>query len=176
MDTDQFTIRKAVQADAETLTNLGRLAFTQAYAALNTPENFAIYLAGAFYYEKQAQELAAPGSTFLIISKDDQPAGYARLLAGSAKDCVTADNPMELVRFYVLEEWKGKGVAYQLMEACLAEASQGGCDVIWLSAWKENLRALAFYRKWGFVETGSAIFTVGNDPQEDAIMARRVGP
>jgi diamine N-acetyltransferase len=172
MDLDQFTIRKAGIADAELLSNLGRLAFTQAFASLNTPENFAMYLAGAFFTEKQAGELATPGCTFFIISNGPVPAGYARLQGGSGKDCVQSQNPVELVRFYVLEEWKGKGVAHKLMEACLADAQAGGFDTIWLSAWKKNPRALAFYQKWGFVEVGSAIFVVGEDPQEDAIMAR----
>jgi diamine N-acetyltransferase len=174
MNLEQFTIRKATPADAEILSSLGALAFTQAFAALNTPENLAMYLAGAFSPAKQAAELALPGCAFFIVELNNKQEGYARMQGGASKPCVRAQNPVELVRFYVLEAWKGQGVAHLLMNACLAEAKTGGYDVIWLSAWKENPRALAFYRKWGFEEVGSNVFVVGEDAQEDAIMARPV--
>jgi len=31
-----------------------------------------------------------------------------------------------------------------------------------------------FYRKWGFVEAGTQIFQLGDDPQNDLLMKRRV--
>lgn len=174
MEQNEFLIRKASTADAVLLSELGALTFTQAFAAQNTAENFARYLAGAFYPEKQAQELATPDSTFFVIERGGIPAGYARLQGDSTRGCVTAERPVELVRFYVLEEWKGKGVAQELMSACLEAALSGGYDVIWLSAWKENPRALAFYRKCGFSEVGVDVFIVGDDIQQDVIMARPV--
>jgi diamine N-acetyltransferase len=174
MNLDSFTIRRASAEDAEILASLGELAFTQAFAAQNNPHDFAAYLAGAFSAAIQAAELAAPGSVFFVIEKEAQPAGYARLQGGATRACVSGSRPVELVRFYVLEEWKGKGVAHKLMQACLEEAGRGGFDVIWLSAWKENPRALAFYRKWGFAEVGTGVFVVGAEVQEDAIMSKQI--
>ena len=47
-----------------------------------------------------------------------------------------------------------------------------GCDVVWLDVWEKNLRAIAFYRKWGFIEVGEQTFQLGDDLQQDLLMAR----
>ncbi|MDQ2855211.1 MAG: GNAT family N-acetyltransferase, partial [Acidobacteriota bacterium] len=43
---------------------------------------------------------------------------------------------------------------------------------LWLGVWEHNGRARAFYRKWKFVEFGEHIFQLGEDPQNDILMAR----
>lgn len=174
MDLDQFSIRRAHPEDAALLADLGARAFSQAFAALNTPENMALYLTESFSPKKQAEELARPGSVFFLIEKDHMPAGYARLQADSTKSCITGKNPVELVRFYVLQEWVGKGVSHLLMKACLETAKISGHDVIWLSTWTTNARAIAFYHKWGYQEVGSNTFVLGEEIQEDVVMARPV--
>jgi RimJ/RimL family protein N-acetyltransferase len=36
--------------------------------------------------------------------------------------------------------------------------------------WERNARAIAFYRKAGFVPVGSKVYVVGADPQIDHVM------
>ena len=57
------------------------------------------------------------------------------------------------------------------MRAVLAEAEAAGTATVWLGVWERNPRAIAFYRKCGFVEDGAAVFVVGTDPQRDVIMS-----
>ncbi len=47
---------------------------------------------------------------------------------------------------------------------------------MWLGVWEHNPRAIAFYRKLGFVENGDHVFPLGDDPQRDIVMVRAVGP
>ena len=175
-------IRKAAAADAALLTDLGRRSFTAAFEAMNSPENFAAYLAEAFSEQKQAAELAQPGSIFLIAEAHDEPqtgqvepVGYARLLAGSTETCITGDNPIELVRIYALGSYTGQGIGSALMQAALQEARGRGHDVIWLGVWQENPRAVTFYERWGFQKVGTHVFNIGADEQTDWIMQRGVG-
>lgn len=176
-----ITIRKADERDAALLAELGRQAFTDAFESANTPENFAAYIANAFSEQKQAAELAHPGSTFLIAEMENpqtsetEPVGYARLLGGSRETCITGENPIELVRIYALGAYTGHGIGSALMQAALEAARGGGYDVIWLGVWQENPRAVAFYERWGFQKVGTHVFQLGDDPQTDWIMQRGVG-
>jgi ribosomal protein S18 acetylase RimI-like enzyme len=61
------------------------------------------------------------------------------------------------------------------MGACLGEIAARGADVAWLGVWEHNPRAIAFYRKWGFVEVGEHTFPVGDDPQRDLVLCRPAG-
>lgn len=169
-------IRRATAADSALLAEIGAETFYDTFAAENTPEDMTAYLADAFSPAKQARELADPASGFLIAEAEGAAAGYARLKFAPAPAVVAGQRPMEIARFYVRRPWIGKGAGAQLMQACLCEAADTGCDVVWLDVWERNFRAIAFYRKWGFAEVGTQAFKLGNDLQRDLLMARAIGP
>jgi len=78
--------------------------------------------------------------------------------------------PGEIQRLYVASDWHGKGIAQQLMAACVEEMRRRGSDVIWLGVWERNPKAISFYKKFGFVEAGAHIFALGRDSQRDIVM------
>ena len=82
MPTSHVKIRYATPADNTLLAELGAQTFYETFAANNTPEDMAAYLAASFSPAKQAAELADPASTFLIAENDDATIGYARLKIG----------------------------------------------------------------------------------------------
>jgi ribosomal protein S18 acetylase RimI-like enzyme len=165
-------IRHATADDASLLAQLGEVTFFDSFAADNTPEDMAAYIRSAFSTEKQAAELADPGSLFLVASVEGEVAGYARLYAGQPAEGVTGERPVELVRFYSTRPWIGRGVGPALMAACLSEARELGYDTIWLGVWERNERAIAFYRKWGFRVAGTHSFLLGADWQTDYVMVK----
>ena len=169
-----ITTRRATAEDACLLAELGAKTFSDAFAADNTPEDMAAYLTGSFSREKQAAELADPRSVFLIAEVENTLAGYAHLHAGQSPREVGGAHPIELVRLYSAQEWIGRGVGAALMAASLDAARNRGADIVWLGVWENNLRAQAFYRKWGFVEVGAHVFMLGSDAQTDVVMQRLV--
>jgi diamine N-acetyltransferase len=172
--TEDLRIRYATALDNILLAELGAETFIDSFAADNTPKNLNCYSTAAFSPEKQAQELADPVSKFLIAENDEAVVGYARLKSGPAPEAVSGSKPMEIARFYARKAWIRKGVGTRLMKACLGEAKQADCDVVWLGVWKRNLQAIAFYRKWGFSKVGTQVFQLGDDAQRDWLMARTV--
>jgi ribosomal protein S18 acetylase RimI-like enzyme len=171
----QFRVRYAGLSENALLAELGARTFADTFAAENTPEDMKAYLANAFSPEKQAQELADPASTFLIMESRGAPVGYAQLKQGGAPQ-IADERAVEIVRIYADREWLGKGVGGQLMQACLREAEWRNCDVIWLGVWERNTRAIRFYQKWGFERVGTQFFRLGTDLQTDWVMVRKVIP
>jgi len=167
-----ITIRRAQETDNVLLAELGARCFYDSFAAYNTPEDMAAYLSASFSPDKQAAELAEPGSLFFIAEREGAPVGYARLKEGPPPGLATANHPIEIVRFYATKEWIGSGVGAALMQACLEEAVRRGCDLVWLDVWDQNHRAISFYRKWGFEVAGEQTFRLGSDLQHDLIMLR----
>jgi diamine N-acetyltransferase len=174
--TDQTTthIRRADVNDAALLAELGARTFNDTFAADNNAEDMAAYLSASFSPSKQTEELLDAQSIYLIAEIGGHPVGYAQLYAGAAPECVKGDEPVELVRFYVLQEWHGRGVGAPLMRACIEEARAAGRRTLWLGVWEHNGRAQAFYRKWDFETVGEHIFQLGSDPQTDVLMAREI--
>jgi diamine N-acetyltransferase len=169
-----MNIRAAGPADAPLLAEMGASTFADTFGPDNTPENMAAYLAGAFSPAKQAAELAEPNTLFLIAEIEGVAQGYTRLRAGPAPECIRGARPIEIVRLYARQAFVGRGVGAALMRECLAEAERRGCDTIWLDVWELNPRAISFYERWGFEKAGTAVFPLGDDPQTDWLMQKRI--
>jgi len=171
-----ISIRKASPADAEMLTDLSYSTFWDAFAdhPKNAPDDLAHYMRQAFNVEQIAAELADANSVFFIAEFDGKPAGYAKLVLDSTEEGVTAARPIELSRLYSHQEFLGKGVGRDLMNACFGYATSHDHDVMWLGVWEYNSRAQAFYTKNGFREVGKHTFRLGTDPQTDLLMQKEL--
>jgi len=167
-------VRFATISDTRLLAELAARTFVDTYADENDPDDIAAYLAASFSPQIQANQLANLSTTVLIAEIYGMAVGYAHLHRGTAPSIIHSLQPMELVRLYAEKCWVGQGIGSALMSACLDVATAQGCDTIWLSVWERNLRAIAFYHKWGFSSVGTQLFQVGQDLQTDFLMLRSV--
>lgn len=174
--TQPLTLRYATTKDNLLLAEIGAETFRDTFGAQNTPEDMAAYLAESFSPQKQAAELAEPGSVFIIAERGGEVVGFVRLHEGVTSTGVTGDKPIELVRIYARKPFIGQGIGPALMQASLDEAAKRGCDTIWLGVWEHNPRGIAFYRKWGFEQVGMQSFKLGKDLQHDYVLQRAVVP
>jgi ribosomal protein S18 acetylase RimI-like enzyme len=168
-----FVIRRATEGDAAMLARVGAELFATAFGAQNDPNDLRAYLAKAFSPAVQHAELADIDRVTLIAETSHaSPAGYAMLRRGARSETVAATHPGEVQRFYVTPAFQGRGLAQQLMSACVEQAEEWGCDALWLGVWELNPRAIAFYEKCGFRKVGRQYFMVGSDRQHDYVMVR----
>jgi diamine N-acetyltransferase len=166
----KMNIRYGTTGDAQMLSEFGARTFYDTFSKDNTPENMDAYLKESFSPEIQFSELSMPKVIFLIAESERIPIGYAQLLMDSRDESIKGTKPLEIRRIYAAQEYLGQGVGKELMQATIAEARQRGCDSVWLGVWEKNRRAIDFYKKWGFREVGTHIFSVGDDPQNDLVM------
>lgn len=160
--------------NAALIADMSRRTFYESFSADNTKENMEIFLDTQFSRESLMAEVGQPGNTFLLAILDDRPAGYARLSENSPPPALGSAPAIEIVRIYA-EQWAiGKGVGNALMSRALDLAMQKKLTYAWLGVWEHNHRAIAFYTKWGFEQFGEHIFLVGNDPQTDWWMRKKL--
>lgn len=167
-------IRKASRGDAGQLARLAEATFRAAFGATNTSEDMDLHCRTRYSEVIQSGEISDPGMLTLLSDGAEGLAGFAQLRWDGSPECVRARCPGEIQRLYVANEWHGKGIAHDLMKACIEALKARGSDVAWLGVWEHNPRAIAFYGKYGFVEVGDHVFAVGNDPQRDIVMVRSI--
>ncbi|HTS87214.1 MAG TPA: GNAT family N-acetyltransferase [Gemmatimonadales bacterium] len=162
-------IRVATSTDAPLLSALAERTFRAAFGPANRPEDLELHVRTHYSPEIMAREVVEPGAVTLLALVSEVPAGYAQL---RSQDPPLPLGPRGLMlqRFYLEPEWIGRGIAGPLMEAVRVAARARGASYLWLTVWQENPRAIAFYRKCGFEQVGTATFTVGTDPQQDWVM------
>lgn len=165
-------VRKANLNDAKGLSLIAEQTFRETFGEVNTAEDMALHCKNCYGERVQAGEISNPNMVTFLVEEDAELIGYAQLRWEESPACVSSERPGEIQRLYVLSGWHGKGVAQSLMDACIEEMQHKGSDVIWLGVWERNPKAIAFYKKYGFVEVGDHVFPLGNDPQRDIIMAK----
>jgi GNAT superfamily N-acetyltransferase len=171
--TNGVAIRRATPDDAAVIADLGARLFEQTFGAMNTAEDMAQYLANAFSPELQRAEIVDPErAVFLAVDGAGTPIGYAIMRRRSRSNGVVAERPVEIQRIYVDRSRHGGGVGATLMNACIDQARAWNGDLLRLAVWEENPRAIAFYKRMGFVVIGQQDFTLGRDVQHDLVMGR----
>jgi ribosomal protein S18 acetylase RimI-like enzyme len=163
-------IRQANLEDLAALQTIGRKTFVETFAASNSEENLAHYLAEGFSEEKLTAELKNESCAFYFAEKEDKILGYLKVNVGEAQSEPQDPDALEIERIYVLQEFHGKGVGLMLYEHALSIALEQNAPYIWLGVWEKNPRAIRFYEKQGFVAFDQHIFQLGEDAQTDILM------
>ncbi|HEY8560762.1 MAG TPA: GNAT family N-acetyltransferase [Pyrinomonadaceae bacterium] len=173
---DVLKIRLADHSDAETLAQIARKSFFDAFAdhPKNAPEDMQAYMDEAFSVASISADLKDADGIYFVAELGGEMVGYAKLQRNSREDCVSGVNPIELCRLYSLSEYIGKGIGKSLMLKCLEFARENGNDSMWLGVWEYNYRAQDFYKKFGFEKRGEHVFQLGSDPQTDWVYEREI--
>ncbi len=166
------TIRRAGPPDAALLAHLARTTFAETFAHLYPPEDLESFLAEAYAPERLEQELGDPAKAAWLAEWEGEAVGYAMAGPCGLAHAEVTPECGELKRLYVLEGWKGEGVAKALMDIALAWLEETRRGRLWLGVWSENWRAQRFYARLGFEKVGEHHFKVGETLDLDFIYRR----
>lgn len=169
-------LRPAVPADAESLSELARITFYEAYEAMAQPSDLAAYTAERYNAAQLLQELTDPRISIWLALCEAEAVGFLQLADAKAPPEVTGSRPLKLDRLYLRRSVWGQGLGRLFMDLTLRVAAERGYDSIWLSVWDKNPRALLFYQNWGFIDIGWEIFPTGEDRSIDRLMQRFIAP
>ena len=162
-------IRRGTINDASLLSQLNTVTFLETFRGTCTDEEIEAFVEKYFNVDQVSQELQDENDFYFIALADREPAGYIRMKEEESDvPLIQKYKAIELKRIYVLKEYHSKKVGAALMKFALQFAAENKYEAVWLGVWEHNLRAQAFYKKWGFVDTGASHnFPIGDTPQMD---------
>jgi ribosomal protein S18 acetylase RimI-like enzyme len=144
--------------------------FSQTFLEHNTADDMEAYLTSSFSVEKLTQELNNPNTEFYFAMEENAIVGYLKVNIGEAQTEHINLNAFEIERIYVDKAYLGKKVGQLLFSKAIELAKSKNVAYVWLGVWEENHRALAFYKKNGFIPFDKHVFMLGNDAQTDIMM------
>ena len=144
------------------------------FASSTTEENNQNFVDEAYTLEQFAKELNEPNSQYYLAWEGTEAAGYLRLRLSNEVEHELGTNTIELQRLYIHPNHQGKKIGSLLMETALNYALANKFDWIWLGVWEYNFRAQAFYKKYGFEKFSQHVFQVGDDPQIDWLLKKKL--
>lgn len=166
--------RKAVADDAEALSYLGAATFLSTFAYDHPGKPLLEHLRDQHSVAYYADALGRSGVDILIGETPlGAPVGYAMITPPSHPE-LQQDGDIELKRIYLLGPWQGGGNGKDLLNRVFEVARKRCAIRLLLAVYEENVRAVAFYERAGFVAVGETVFMVGQVPFRDLVYARKM--
>ncbi|SOC16625.1 spermine/spermidine N-acetyltransferase [Ureibacillus xyleni] len=162
-------VKKCTLEDLQTLQEISIDTFNSAFKEQNSPENMKVYLEKAFNLKQLEKELSNISSQFFFVYFNNEVAGYLKVNTDEAE---VGQESIEIERIYLKTNYQKHGLGKLLINKAVEIAQQLGNKKIWLGVWEKNENAIAFYKKMGFVQTGSHSFYLGDEEQTDYIMTK----
>lgn len=169
-----ITIKAVTLEQLSLLAEISRQTFMDTFAADNSAANMQDYLEGAYGSDTLRRELQNPKSFFYFACDNKKLLAYLKLNIGTAQSEEIAQNALEIERIYVKKEYKHQGIGTLLFQKALEVAKEQEKSSVWLGVWEKNDAALNFYKKLGFEAVGEHVFQLGDDPQRDIIMQKKL--
>lgn len=181
-DVETVILRRATAADAAALALVGAATFLEAFTWMLPGADIVAHAAKNHTATAYIEYLSQPDTLItLAVVGDDAPVGYAMLTAPELPSFEVLPTDIELKRIYLFSRFRSAPVAgsrlrpgQALMEAAIADAQAMGRTRLLLGTHAGNERAIAFYRRNGFVEAGTRTFQVGTQVCSDLIFARKL--
>ncbi|WP_034761631.1 GNAT family N-acetyltransferase [Rossellomorea vietnamensis] len=167
-------LKKCTIDDAHTLQEISYDTFNETFKHQNSPKNMKSYLEKAFNVEQVETELSHRSSHFYLVYVHEDVAGYLKVNTGDAQSEEMGDESLEIERIYIKRSFQKHGLGKYLLNKAFEMATERHLKTIWLGVWEKNENAIAFYKKMGFVETGSHSFYMGDEEQRDLIMTKSI--
>jgi len=169
-----LVIRNAAPHDVADLVEMAAKTFRDTYCEIVDPQDMEDYVTTALTSDYFLPHVDDPSSSLLLAIAGARLVGYALVTRSAPPSCVNRYSPVELARIYLRREVIGKGYGAALMRVVQAEARRLRADGIWLGVYDRNLRARAFYQRWGFIDVGIQQFMLGDKIYADPIMCAPV--
>ncbi|QHE60336.1 GNAT family N-acetyltransferase [Rossellomorea vietnamensis] len=167
-------LKKCTIDDAHTLQEISYDTFNETFKHQNSPKNMKSYLEKAFNVEQVETELSHRSSHFYLVYVHEDVAGYLKVNTGDAQSEEMGHESLEIERIYIKRSFQKHGLGKYLLNKAIELAREQHLKNIWLGVWEKNENAISFYKKMGFVETGTHSFYMGDEEQTDLIMTKPI--
>ncbi|MCZ1268887.1 MULTISPECIES: N-acetyltransferase [Paenibacillus] len=165
-------IRACSREDLQKLQEISIETFNDTFKDQNSPDNMRAYLERAFNAKQLEDELSNSCSDIFFVYYNKELAGYLKVNREGAQSEQMSDASLEIERIYIRKKFQMHGLGKYLLNKAMETALEHKKKEVWLGVWEKNDNAIAFYKKMGFVQTGSHSFYMGDEEQIDFIMVK----
>jgi ribosomal protein S18 acetylase RimI-like enzyme len=156
----EFSTRVCKPGDEQALSVVGQGTIMETYAGITDGDDLIKYVTAEMSVAALSESLADDDFRAWIAetSVGKCPVGYA---AAVSDQNTQAFSSFELKRLYIFYRFHGSGLGKRLMQDVLSFAKEMKSEKMWLQVHEANHHAIEFYRRYGFVQTGTDLYKAG---------------
>jgi GNAT superfamily N-acetyltransferase len=169
-----LTVRPARADDAVCLAVLSTQVYLDTYAPHGIRSTIARDALANHSVAAYEALLADPDKTILVGECEGYLVAFAVIDHAARLESRPDAAAAELARLYVQQRFTGRGVGRDLLRHAEKAAAARGADMLWLTAWAGNARALRFYPRCGYDDLGAAVYTFEGESFPNRVFGKRV--
>lgn len=154
------SIVKASENDFQLLSEIAILTFIESHGSSAGTEDINNYVTMHYSNHAFEKELSDTKNIYYIIYYDMQPIGYSKIIFNTPYAGSQIKNITKLERLYLRKEFYNLKLGLELFQFNADLSKRNNQTGIWLFVWKENHKAINFYKKNGFFIIGSHDFKI----------------
>jgi diamine N-acetyltransferase len=166
-----ITFDKANSTDSLRISVLLKTVYIQTYATEGITFEFANFLTQRFSVEHIEATIIQNTSQLLIAYYNQNPIAVAEIIYDKTCPINNIVAP-ELSKLYVLERFYGKGVGHGLINKVESFVQNSGHKHLWLEVYSQNVRAIKFYEREGYISIGKVDFPMENNTYVNDVMIK----
>ncbi len=171
----ESAVRTAQVSDAAALSRFAAAIFPLGCPADADPAELNAHIRAELSPQRFVSFIEDKDVSILLAEVDSKVAGCLLFACHRAHPLVPAKHPYEIEKLYVDPAFHGRGIADALMSTAISGIEAQSADIIWLSVYSGNPRAIRFYQRWGFDIAGTHDFVMGTERHKDYVMRRGRG-
>ncbi len=156
-------IFRATEKDSSTIVNLGKVSVTEAHKDSCSADILHEYVITNYNNDAITKELADPTNIYHILSYNNEPVGFSKIVFNAKHASIDKENVTKLDRIYLLKEFHGAKLGYELLTFNIELAKKNNQAGLWLYTWIGNKKAINFYLRAGFTIIGNHDFLVAKN-------------
>jgi diamine N-acetyltransferase len=141
-------------AQMEAVAELARAIWNQHYVAI-TGQAQVDYMLERFQSAEGIGGQIGEGYRYFLVADGDDAVGYVAVVAGAE------ESGMQLSKLYLLEEVRGRGLGWAMLEFAEGLCREQGLSRLWLTVNKHNAMSIAAYEHMGFRNTADLETDIG---------------
>ena len=162
-------IDSASETDLPGIASLAGRIWREHYPGIITAEQIEYMLEKMYSLERLREEISARGIRYERLLVGEELVGFASIGPTEVKKLV------KLHKLYLHPDRHGRGLGSLLLRHCEKEAAKIGGERLTLTVNKRNAKALAAYRRNGFVIVDSVVADIGGGfVMDDYVMAKEL--
>lgn len=172
MNAEKPSKTQIIRAGEEQLPAIAELAgviWRECYPGIISSGQIEYMLARMYALDTMHEEIRFQGIRYDLLLVDGKPAGFA------SYGPTSESGVMKLHKLYLMPALHGRGLGSRLLQHCEREVRSAGARRLILSVNKRNTRAVAVYKRNGFVIAESVVTDIGGGfVMDDYVMAKNV--
>ena len=113
------------------------------------------YMISKFQSTGAIGEQLVEGYSYFFMTENQERIGYLGIVPRTDKQA------LQISKFYLLKNWRGKGIARPIMDEIASLATQQKFNRLYLTVNKDNHSAIQTYQRLGFKKTAELVMDIG---------------